>query len=137
MLHRLNQVTIAKYQDMTALAGRLNEVSQRLNEKCKLIHNLTQTQVHIISVTACYISTTSKSESLQDSIALGQKKVKLCMMVTPPPSLSLLPSVVSLQPYCDQIDQVESSVSALEQMAYRLDAYCKRLEAKFREMERR
>lgn len=54
--------------------------------------------------------------------------------------LSFLPpplSVVSLQPYCDQIDQVESSVSALEQMAYRLDAYCKRLEAKFREMERR
>ena len=38
LLHRLNQVTIAKYQDMTALAGRLNEVSQRLNEKCKLIH---------------------------------------------------------------------------------------------------
>ena len=47
------------------------------------------------------------------------------------------PLVVSLQPYCDQIDQVETSVSALEQMAYRLDAYCKRLEAKFREMERR
>ena len=35
LLHRLNQVTIAKYQDMTALAGRLNEVSQRLNDKCK------------------------------------------------------------------------------------------------------
>ena len=35
--------------------------------------------------------------------------------------------VVSLQPYCDQIDQVEASVSALEQTAYRLDAYCKRL----------
>jgi hypothetical protein len=52
-------------------------------------------------------------------------------------SLLSLPPVVSLQPYCDQIDQVESSVSALEQMAYRLDAYCKRLEAKFREMERR
>lgn len=51
-------------------------------------------------------------------------------------SLSFFP-VVSLQPYCDQIDQVESSVSALEQMAYRLDAYCKRLEAKFREMEKR
>ena len=40
LLHRLNQVTIAKYQDMTALAGRLNEVSQRLNEKCKFIHSL-------------------------------------------------------------------------------------------------
>ena len=36
-------------------------------------------------------------------------------------------AVVSLQPYCDQIDQVEASVSALEQTAYRLDAYCKRL----------
>ena len=34
---------------------------------------------------------------------------------------------MSLQPYCDQIDQVEASVSALEQTAYRLDAYCKRL----------
>lgn len=36
LLHRLNQVTIAKYEDMTALAGRFNEVSQRLNEKCKI-----------------------------------------------------------------------------------------------------
>lgn len=47
------------------------------------------------------------------------------------------PAVVSLQPYCDQIDQVEASVSALEQTAYRLDAYCKQLEAKFKEIERR
>jgi len=39
----------------------------------------------------------------------------------------LSPAVVSLQPYCDQIDQVEASVSALEQTAYSLDAYCKRL----------
>lgn len=46
-------------------------------------------------------------------------------------------TVVSLQPYCDQIDQVEGSVSALEQTAYRLDAYCKRLEAKFKELERK
>ena len=37
LLHRLNQVTIAKYQDMTALAGRLNEVSKGLNDKCKMI----------------------------------------------------------------------------------------------------
>ena len=49
----------------------------------------------------------------------------------------LPPLVMSLQPYCDQIDQAEASVSALEQMAYRLGAYCKRLEAKFREMERK
>lgn len=36
-------------------------------------------------------------------------------------------SVTSMQPYCDHIDQVEASVTALEQTAYRLDAYCKRL----------
>ena len=35
LLERLNQVSIAKYQDMTALAGRLNHVSQRLSDKCK------------------------------------------------------------------------------------------------------
>lgn len=77
LLRRLNQMTLNKYQDMTALASRLNEVSQRLNDK-----------------------------------------------------------FVALQPYCDQIDQVEASVSTLEQTAYRLDAYCKRLENKFRELEK-
>lgn len=35
LLQRLNQMTLNKYQDMTALASRLNEVSQRLNDKCK------------------------------------------------------------------------------------------------------
>lgn len=78
LLLRLNQMTMAKYSDMTALASRLNVVSNKLNEK-----------------------------------------------------------FLSLQPYCDQIDQVESSVSALEQTAYRLDAYCKKLEAKFKEVEKR
>lgn len=68
LLLRLNQMSLAKYSDMSALARRLNEVSQRLSDK-----------------------------------------------------------FVSLQPYCDLIDQVEGSVSALEQTAYRLDAYCKRL----------
>lgn len=34
LLQRLNQMTLNKYQDMTALASRLNEVSQRLNDKC-------------------------------------------------------------------------------------------------------
>ena len=35
LLLRLNQMTMAKYSDMTALATRLNTVSDRLNEKCK------------------------------------------------------------------------------------------------------
>ena len=33
----------------------------------------------------------------------------------------------SLQPYLDQIDQIEESVATLEQAAYKLDAYSKRL----------
>ena len=101
MLLRLNQMTIAKYSDMTALAGRLNEVSQRLNDKCKLVKLLLlHTYIHTCKYTCTH-------------------------------------TVVSLQPYCNQIDQVEMSVSTLEQTAYRLDAYCKRLEAKFKELERR
>jgi biogenesis of lysosome-related organelles complex 1 subunit 2 len=43
----------------------------------------------------------------------------------------------SLQPYLEMIDQVEESVSNLEQAAYKLDAYSKRLEAKFRQLEKR
>ena len=33
----------------------------------------------------------------------------------------------SLEPYLEQIDKVEESVASLEQAAYRLDAYSKRL----------
>ncbi|KAJ3653355.1 hypothetical protein Zmor_012611 [Zophobas morio] len=43
----------------------------------------------------------------------------------------------SLQPYLQQIDQIEDSVLKLEQAAYKLDVYSKRLEAKFKNLERR
>ncbi|XP_072347542.1 biogenesis of lysosome-related organelles complex 1 subunit 2 isoform X2 [Scyliorhinus torazame] len=43
----------------------------------------------------------------------------------------------SLQPYLDQINQIEEQVTALEQAAYRLDAYSKKLEAKFKKLEKR
>lgn len=43
----------------------------------------------------------------------------------------------TLQPYLDQIDQIEDSVIKLEQAAYKLDAYSKRLEAKFKNLEKR
>ena len=33
----------------------------------------------------------------------------------------------SLQPYLDQINQIEEQVSSLEQAAYKLDAYSKKL----------
>lgn len=101
LLLRLNQMTVAKYSDMTSLAGRLNQVSQKLHEKCEFCHGL-----------------------VRDSCISNHSL---------PPSHA----VISLQPYCDQIDQVEASVSALEQTAYRLDAYCKQLEAKFKEIEKR
>jgi len=40
LLLRLNQMTMAKYSDMTALASRLNTVSDKLNEKCESISSL-------------------------------------------------------------------------------------------------
>ncbi|PAA61909.1 hypothetical protein BOX15_Mlig029542g1, partial [Macrostomum lignano] len=43
----------------------------------------------------------------------------------------------ALQPYLDQVDHLEASVTQLEQAAYRLDAYSKRLEAKFKSLEKR
>ncbi|KAM3618924.1 uncharacterized protein V6R79_000541 [Siganus canaliculatus] len=43
----------------------------------------------------------------------------------------------SLQPYLDQINQIEEQVSSLEQAAYKLDAYSKKLEARFKKLEKR
>ncbi|XP_061894714.1 biogenesis of lysosome-related organelles complex-1 subunit 2-like isoform X2 [Entelurus aequoreus] len=43
----------------------------------------------------------------------------------------------SLQPYLDQINQIEEQVSALEQAAYKLDGYSKKLEARFKKLEKR
>ncbi|CAB3369625.1 biogenesis of lysosome-related organelles complex 1 subunit 2 isoform X1 [Cloeon dipterum] len=43
----------------------------------------------------------------------------------------------SLQPYLEQIDQIDDSVAKLEQAAYKLDAYSKRLEAKFKHLEKK
>ncbi|XP_069006711.1 biogenesis of lysosome-related organelles complex 1 subunit 2 isoform X2 [Embiotoca jacksoni] len=43
----------------------------------------------------------------------------------------------SLQPYLDQINQIEEQVSALEQAAYKMDAYSKKLEARFKKLEKR
>ncbi|XP_051729894.1 biogenesis of lysosome-related organelles complex 1 subunit 2 isoform X1 [Ctenopharyngodon idella] len=42
-----------------------------------------------------------------------------------------------LQPYLDQINQIEEQVTALEQAAYKLDTYSKKLEAKFKKLEKR
>ncbi|KAK7070670.1 biogenesis of lysosome-related organelles complex 1 subunit 2 [Halocaridina rubra] len=44
---------------------------------------------------------------------------------------------IALQPYLDQIDQIDDSVTKLEAAAYKLDAYSKRLEAKFKSLEKK
>lgn len=41
----------------------------------------------------------------------------------------------SLQPYLDQINQIEEQVSSLEQAAYKLDAYSKKLGKTFCEQK--
>ncbi|XP_076819639.1 biogenesis of lysosome-related organelles complex 1 subunit 2-like [Clavelina lepadiformis] len=41
-----------------------------------------------------------------------------------------------LQPYLDQIDQIEESVLALEQAAYKLDIYSKKLEERLKQADR-
>jgi len=43
----------------------------------------------------------------------------------------------ALQPYLDQIDQLEASVAHLEKAAYRLDSYSKKLETKFKQLEKK
>lgn len=43
---------------------------------------------------------------------------------------------VHLLPYLEQIEQIENTVLSLEQAAYKLDAYTKRLEEKFRKVNR-
>nr|XP_033796443.1 biogenesis of lysosome-related organelles complex 1 subunit 2 [Geotrypetes seraphini] len=43
----------------------------------------------------------------------------------------------TLQPYLEQINQIEEQVTALEHAAYKLDAYSKKLEAKFKRLEKR
>ncbi|XP_039273381.2 uncharacterized protein LOC120347454 [Styela clava] len=42
-----------------------------------------------------------------------------------------------LRPYLEQIEQIEQSVLVLEQAAYKLDGYAKRLEERFRKLEKR
>ncbi|XP_027692454.1 biogenesis of lysosome-related organelles complex 1 subunit 2-like [Vombatus ursinus] len=43
----------------------------------------------------------------------------------------------ALQPYLDQITLTEEQVAALQQAAYKLDAYSKKLEAKYKKLGRR
>ena len=50
---------------------------------------------------------------------------------------SLNQKLSDLQPYLDMIETIERKVIALEQAAYKLDAYSKRLEERFKRIEKR
>lgn len=97
LLLRLNQIAIAKYNDMSKLSSGLTEVAQRLNDKCKLVNYKPP-----------------RPPTALKTFGNNYKNVLYYL-------------VVSLQDYCDQIDQVDSKVSELEQTAYRLDSYAKQL----------
>nr|XP_042903914.1 biogenesis of lysosome-related organelles complex 1 subunit 2 [Parasteatoda tepidariorum] len=43
----------------------------------------------------------------------------------------------ALKPYLEMIDSINESTSKLEAVAYMMDAYTKRLEAKFKSLEKR
>ena len=49
---------------------------------------------------------------------------------------SLNQKLADLQPYLDMIEAIETKVIALEQAAYKLDAYSKHLEERFKRIER-
>ncbi|XP_050307102.1 biogenesis of lysosome-related organelles complex 1 subunit 2 [Anthonomus grandis grandis] len=49
----------------------------------------------------------------------------------------LIENYETLLPLLQQIEQIEDSIGKLEQAAYKLDAYSKRLEAKFKNLEKR
>lgn len=69
---------------------------------------------------SCYFSGPSKMKwSVCDFLEFDEN-IKIILF-------SLTFSDQSLQPYLEQIDQIEESVASLEQTAYKLDAYSKRL----------
>ncbi|XP_014667779.1 PREDICTED: biogenesis of lysosome-related organelles complex 1 subunit 2-like [Priapulus caudatus] len=43
----------------------------------------------------------------------------------------------NLKPYLEQIDQLDAAVTDLENTAYQLDAYSKKLEARFKSLEKK
>nr|CAG4652330.1 EOG090X0J9J [Triops cancriformis] len=106
----LNKLAVNMFQKTADYLAEELSVAQ---EEYKLLENMNR------SVAQKYGDMAQLTSSVGSALSLLNEKYK------------------SLQPYLDQIDQIEDSVAQLEQAAYKLDAYTKRLESKFRALEKR
>lgn len=97
LLENMNKLTSLKYMEMKDISVNISRNLQDLNNKCEQDLLLQQILTIFFSV---QMSTYTNSLIFVDA---------------------------SLQPYLDQINQIEEQVSSLEQAAYKLDAYSKKL----------
>lgn len=93
----MNKLTSLKYMEMKDISVNISRNLQDLNNKCEQDPLSQQILTIFFSV---QISTYTNSLIFVDA---------------------------SLQPYLDQINQIEEQVSSLEQAAYKLDSYSKKL----------
>lgn len=95
----MNKLTSLKYMEMKDISVNISRNLQDLNNKCE--QDLLLQQI----LTILYFSVFRCHHILTPFIFVD----------------------ASLQPYLDQINQIEEQVSSLEQAAYKLDAYSKKL----------
>ncbi|TNM87485.1 hypothetical protein fugu_005706 [Takifugu bimaculatus] len=107
LLENMNKLTSLKYMEMKDISVNISRNLQDLNNKCE--QDLLSQQILTIFFSV-QMSTYTNALIFLDA---------------------------SLQPYLDQINQIEEQVSSLEQAAYKLDAYSKKLEARFKKLEKR
>lgn len=93
----MNKLTSLKYMEMKDISVNISRNLQDLNNKCE--QDLLSQQILTIFFSV-QMSTYTNALIFLDA---------------------------SLQPYLDQINQIEEQVSSLEQAAYKLDAYSKKL----------
>lgn len=94
----MNKLTSLKYMEMKDISINISRNLQDLNNKCETLPP------------PCLLFLNGS-----------------CLVCVTAACLLLLFLDASLQPYLDQINQIEDQVSSLEQAAYKLDAYSKKL----------
>lgn len=100
----MNKLTSLKYMEMKDISINISRNLQDLNLKCMFI-----------SLSNVRGTLATLYENVFFNLNLAEKYIVLCV------------TDASLQPYLDQINQIEEQVSSLEQAAYKLDTYSKKL----------